>query len=503
MFAASRAAILNSCRFRRSGGDTKEVDDDNFRHGKLRDDDILAWVNQQGPFAPKPNAEAGKLLGQIRLLIYERTSYSPLDFAVSKDLFVDIERSFKLHPATLPGFDSDAGTFSRYLTFSDKDRTQLERISFILKAPQKREIGNYGLSLTHEVATGTTTALLYGKGVLIRPEADDFWPHIPSLLELLQQSTQLWSHPLLLPCLLLGDHMRRAKWFAERGTVMTETVQIEQELGVVKVGRKADIIPGTLSTYQEQSAQPYGGDFSRSRALSLTVRINTNSTRILFTARSPEWNKACSKFTLQVLDELKLCLPEQQDSHVALEELLKFNVVIAEAAAHHVAGLQERMALQLNVLYNFVAQKDNRLSAKLAASAGRDSVSMKILAFISAIFLPGSFISGMFSISMFDWQHNADPAVISSRFWIYWVITIPLTALTLVGWGVWWGIEIKRFEKGFSDALEEREEEKVELKHSQDSMGTKLDGGFVVHTSSPSPRTELDGGYVVSTNSRS
>ena len=251
--------------------------------------------------------------------------------------------------------------------------------------------------------------------------------------------------------------MRRTKHFCERGTVMTETVEIEQELGVTKVGRSADIIPGTLLTYQEKSFQPH--DISRRKALSLTVRINTQSTRILFTARSPAWNKDCSKFTLGLLADIEPHLPDQHlDAHRASKESLEYNITLAEAVASHVMGAQERMSLQLDVLYNMVAQMDNRLSAKLSASAGRDSVSMKILAFITALFLPGSFVSGMFSMGMFDWQHNADGGVISGRFWIYWAIAIPLTVVTLLGWGIWWGIEMKRFEKGFADALNETSE---------------------------------------------
>jgi hypothetical protein len=46
---------------------------------------------------------------------------------------------------------------------------------------------------------------------------------------------------------------------------------------------------------------------------------------------------------------------------------------------------------ELLQLYSFVAQTDNRLSARLAATSGRDSTSMKILAFITTLFLPGTF----------------------------------------------------------------------------------------------------------------
>jgi len=46
-------------------------------------------------------------------------------------------------------------------------------------------------------------------------------------------------------------------------------------------------------------------------------------------------------------------------------------------------------------------------------------------------------------MSMFDWQASSDDdtsghRVVAKDFWIYWVISIPLTALILVGWRFWW-----------------------------------------------------------------
>lgn len=44
---------------------------------------------------------------------------------------------------------------------------------------------------------------------------------------------------------------------------------------------------------------------------------------------------------------------------------------------------------------------------------------------------------------MFDWQASSDDgssdhSVVSSRFWIYLVVSVPLTAATLLGWRLWW-----------------------------------------------------------------
>lgn len=76
--------------------------------------------------------------------------------------------------------------------------------------------------------------------------------------------------------------------------------------------------------------------------------------------------------------------------------------------------------------------KDSRT---VATASRRDSSSMKALATVTVLFLPGTFISSLFSMSMFDW--NAGKQVISDRFWIYWVVTMPLTLLTVISWLMW------------------------------------------------------------------
>lgn len=52
---------------------------------------------------------------------------------------------------------------------------------------------------------------------------------------------------------------------------------------------------------------------------------------------------------------------------------------------------------------------------------------------------------------LFNWEPGSGgadgpaPPVVSKKFWIYWVVAVPLTALTLVGWAIWWRIEVKRY----------------------------------------------------------
>lgn len=336
----------------------------------------------------------------------------------------------------------------------------------MLKAPQKREILNWGLSLSYDVETGATTGFLYGTGLGILTldrnyDLQHSAVHSPigSFVRSIQAAIAQWDHPMLLPCLFLSEHLSRINIFCTQGKVMSETVSIEHQLGVTKVGQSAYLTKeakaSNLSRLDSTSyIQPTGNPdnpflpgvgsarfLSREETEDLTVRINTQSTRVAFTARSPEWNLACARFLLKTMADTERYLAHSHaQSQHECEQLLEHNITLAEAAASNIAVIKERMALQLDVLYNFVAQLDNQTTAELAASASRDSTSMKILAFISALFLPGNFVSAMFSMDMFNWNGP-------SKFWIYWAATVPLTAVTIMGWAAWWYFELGRFDR--------------------------------------------------------
>lgn len=74
---------------------------------------------------------------------------------------------------------------------------------------------------------------------------------------------------------------------------------------------------------------------------------------------------------------------------------------------------------------------------------------MKIIALITAAYLPGTFIATLFSMGMFSWQSSKDVerTSVSPDFWVYWAVTVPLTIITLTGWAVWWKFEKYRFDR--------------------------------------------------------
>lgn len=126
----------------------------------------------------------------------------------------------------------------------------------------------------------------------------------------------------------------------------------------------------------------------------------------------------------------------------------------------------------------------------MAVASSRDSSSLKALAVITAIFLPGEFIGTLFGMSMFDWlaRENEEPDdpssspganpgptphLVTNDFWIYWAVTIPLTLLTLFFWRAWWVNQDRYFRRHLSRELSE------ERFWTSDGKPRNLDRGFI------------------------
>ncbi len=85
---------------------------------------------------------------------------------------------------------------------------------------------------------------------------------------------------------------------------------------------------------------------------------------------------------------------------------------------------QERIQNEIQLAYNLTA-------AGLAEATRKDSQAMIAIAFITLVFLPPTFISTIFSTSFFDF---GDGGIVSGKFWIFWVITVPITVSANALW---------------------------------------------------------------------
>ncbi|KAJ6440292.1 hypothetical protein O9K51_06082 [Purpureocillium lavendulum] len=134
----------------------------------------------------------------------------------------------------------------------------------------------------------------------------------------------------------------------------------------------------------------------------------------------------------------------------------------------------KRTEVQVAALFSIISQQDSlhnlalsQATHTIAYHSYRDSSSMKTLAVVTMFFLPGSFISALFSTGCFDWdevdKHGSDIGVRPTpQFRLYWAITIPLTLVTFVLYFLWLWVQKRDKSRILKDkeALRNAESEK-------------------------------------------
>ncbi|KAM7210731.1 hypothetical protein V8F06_013893 [Rhypophila decipiens] len=154
----------------------------------------------------------------------------------------------------------------------------------------------------------------------------------------------------------------------------------------------------------------------------------------------------------ELLDEAAAVLASgsvNQHAATALAEVktaLSFHLRQVFLRTADVAYMQERAKSQLSVIFNLVNQTHTVANLSIAASAKKDSSSMKAIAMIAFLFLPGTFFATLFAIPSLHWSEDV---VVSPRFWIYWAFTVPCTLLLFglyLGWNLVSSIFIRVWE---------------------------------------------------------
>ena len=189
----------------------------------------------------------------------------------------------------------------------------------------------------------------------------------------------------------------------------------------------------------------------------MTIALHSVFVQSTFIANSCNWAREYLNFLLALETDLQVEItgqrswPEPQD----LKDIILFYKSMLRGQTSNFDTFKSRANLQVNLLYNIINQQDSiqnrwdsRLTQLIARSTKQDSTSMTTFTFITALFLPGTFIATLFGMSMFHWQQasdsqlqsqaeDSDQSNVSNSFWIFWAITIPLTLFTMLGWYLW------------------------------------------------------------------
>ncbi|KAL2802418.1 hypothetical protein BJX63DRAFT_440938 [Aspergillus granulosus] len=89
------------------------------------------------------------------------------------------------------------------------------------------------------------------------------------------------------------------------------------------------------------------------------------------------------------------------------------------------------------LVYNLVTQQDAASNIQIAASMKRDSTSMNAIAALTMVFLPGTFTATLLDTGIFLATENSLRIHVSGLWWLWIVLTIPLTLLVIACWWVY------------------------------------------------------------------
>lgn len=126
---------------------------------------------------------------------------------------------------------------------------------------------------------------------------------------------------------------------------------------------------------------------------------------------------------------------------------------LCDGRHRRILNLQRRTSNFVTLLYNLITGHDSTInlriaseSAKIAQDARKDSVSMKIIAGMTLLYLPATFVCSLFGTNLIALDTSTDtngPVFVVSRlWWLYFAFAVPLTVLTMVGFLLW-----RRFRK--------------------------------------------------------
>jgi hypothetical protein len=141
-----------------------------------------------------------------------------------------------------------------------------------------------------------------------------------------------------------------------------------------------------------------------------------------------------------------------------IEEHNRCLAIEARTMCQEAISWQQKASIQIQGLFNIIAQREQELGRKLASDSlrltqasldlgevtkqiaedsKRDSTSMKAIAAVTMCFLPGTFAASLFAMPVFRWNAPSGNDVINHRIWVYWAVTIPLTILTILLYWLW------------------------------------------------------------------
>ncbi|KAI1351627.1 hypothetical protein F5Y01DRAFT_282160 [Xylaria sp. FL0043] len=402
----------------------------------LTPDEFENFLDRRGVFVPPRLDNGVQVLDGIRLVVQKNAehsdTFSPNFLSLSHEQYKSMVR--KMH---LPFRAIEGGSLVGPVFWCDYDHDEDDlHLQIIFRKSDVRKKGKtrgWEIMLSYSFRTGITAGFVKGT------ESSDITKAISHLVSCHTEA----GHPMLLPIIILS-HDLSAK------------IDIRQREARAWLRRLENAI--TMRSEIDEKEQYTDLDVDR-----INQDLVECHSQVLW--KRPQAYQEIIKEMKAALDKFKSGMDPEKNTkkmnalHGSMGSRLEFYRVKLSGHEHYIWTTLERLNVQRQALYNIITQKESKLNLEMAAqqrrlahASKRDSTAMKTLSLLGAIFLPGTLLSSVFSMTFFNFNVPQNREV-SEELWIYFAITIPLT-LAIVG--TWWALDRRR-ERAYA-----REDEDIE-----------------------------------------
>lgn len=126
----------------------------------------------------------------------------------------------------------------------------------------------------------------------------------------------------------------------------------------------------------------------------------------------------------------------QEDQSSNMGYLLKNYTRQLEAYVQHTLFLQSRAARTAQTLTDTLSFKNSRYTLDLTMSSLDDSSTVRVITVMTMIYLPPTFAATVLGMNTFFEMEGKSKIVMSRQFWIWVVVAVPLTAITVFYWWI-------------------------------------------------------------------
>lgn len=240
--------------------------------------------------------------------------------------------------------------------------TSYTNLVITIKIPQMYQVANYGLCLMHSLKTHATFGFMFGcnmnydknwgkmMGDLKRPTYLKL--HGPRISKLIRSAVSNWGHPLLLPVILLEDHVYNADRY--KGLDLSQaTNKLEEKLMVTNAGRNAGITSSL-------NFGALGQKLTADSRFEIITNINTTITDAVTFTGNLKWDNRYCQFLRDICHDIKDFTKTTQGREAKLENTIETLATLVISISEHAEAIKSRLDIQLDVVCDLFHCDDSK-----------------------------------------------------------------------------------------------------------------------------------------------